>query len=111
LVVLRRVQTKTPAKPLKPSTKQTAPKPRAALGGSKKKSTKVLKEIDENGIDDVVDVDLGQDSDVEPAPLAEKIALQAKGKDKTATEMYQKVHLCESYKTQYTHRTTCAIPS
>jgi hypothetical protein len=38
-----------------------------------------------------MDVDLDKESDVEPAAPSKKIPLQAKGKDKTATEMYQKV--------------------
>lgn len=79
-------------KPVKPSSKAAAtPKPRVASGASKKKAAKVLKEIDENGTDDVMDVDQDKVSDDDFDAPTKKIPLQAKGKDKTATEMYQKV--------------------
>lgn len=79
-----------PPKPLKTS-KQTAPKSRV-VSSTKKKATKVLKEIDENEATDRLNVDPEPISDLEPSS-SDKIALQAKGKDKTATEMYQKVLL------------------
>lgn len=38
-----------------------------------------------------MDEDTARNSDVGPVPPSMKLPLQAKGKDKTATEMYQKV--------------------
>jgi len=82
-------KTKAPQKPVEPS-KKAAPKSRVVLGTTKK-PTKVLKEIDENGPKDVMNVDPESDSDVQPSSSSKKVPLQAKGKDKTATEMYQKL--------------------
>ena len=77
---------------MKVSTKaKVAPKPRVASGASKKKAKKVLKEIDENGTDDLMNVDPNDDSDDEPSSSSKKAPAEVRGKGKTATEMYQKV--------------------
>ncbi|KAF8588504.1 type II DNA topoisomerase [Ramaria rubella] len=57
--------------------------------GVKKK--KVLRELGENGTDDVMDVDRDIDSGHEPGPSVKKAPLHGKGKDKTTTEIYQKL--------------------
>ncbi|KIJ32068.1 hypothetical protein M422DRAFT_185076 [Sphaerobolus stellatus SS14] len=70
---------------------KAAAKPRAVSGATKKKTAKVLKEIenvaDPMDVDDVIDDDSA--SDAGPSKAA---PVQApRGKDKTATEMYQKL--------------------
>jgi len=66
-----------------------AAKPRAGSGATKNKPTKVLKEI-ENGTDPM-DMGSGDDSVSDAGPSKTPAVQAPKGKDKTATEMYQKV--------------------
>ncbi|KAF8523124.1 DNA topoisomerase II [Hysterangium stoloniferum] len=92
-VPVAKVKTKVAPKTNKPTKKAAADSKKIVSGASKKKQAKVLKEIDENGTDNNMDIDSASGSDEEAHSLKNKTVLpvQVRGKDKTATEMYQKL--------------------